>query len=126
MSVPNQDPKQRTSYNFRRQSWLYNSRFQDHNKFHPVIDRGQLYSAFKLRCNLVLFNCYEKTWTTLLELEPGDRRIDVWWFNDSSSRLMLLMAYLFTQTESWEDASIRLLASRHGQTKEKGKFVIIK
>jgi hypothetical protein len=40
----------------------------------------------------------------------GDRRIDVWWFENDSSRLSLLFAYLMTRTDEWDEASIRLLA----------------
>jgi hypothetical protein len=46
-----------------------------------------------------------------LEKSDGpDRCIDVWWWGDATSRLMLLMAYLITRNEEWSDAKIRLLA----------------
>ena len=39
------------------------------------------------------------------------RRIDVWWRNDATSRLMLLLAYLMTRSEQWESAKIHVLAA---------------
>jgi hypothetical protein len=39
------------------------------------------------------------------------RRIDVWWQGDDSSRLMLLLAYLMTRSDAWEEANIRVLAA---------------
>jgi hypothetical protein len=36
--------------------------------------------------------------------------IDVWWKDDDTSRLMLLLAYLITRDPHWEGAKIRLLA----------------
>lgn len=48
--------------------------------------------------------------------------IDVWWWGDATSRLMLLLAYLMTRNESWSEATIRLLATDDGseevQTRE--------
>lgn len=41
---------------------------------------------------------------------PHAGRIDVWWFGDSSSRLMLLLAYLMTRSEEWSHTPIRLIA----------------
>jgi hypothetical protein len=48
-------------------------------------------------------------WTALQEVTSDKRRIDVWWRDDASSRLTLLLAHLMTRTEPWEDARIRLL-----------------
>jgi amino acid transporter len=38
------------------------------------------------------------------------RRIDVWYRDDASGRLALLLAYLTTRTPDWKDAKIRLVA----------------
>lgn len=98
--------------------WLEHS-IDDHMSLNETINRRQLQFTFRLGCNLVLLNADDRTWASIQDIKPEDRRIDVWWFDDSSSRLMLLFAYLFTQTESWEDATIRIIAGRHGRTKEK-------
>ena len=99
-------------------NWLEYS-FSDQMQLNETVNRRQLQFAFRLGCNLVLLNADDRKWALLQDMKPEKRRIDVWWFGDSSSRLMLLIAYLFTQAESWEDAAIRLLAGRHGRTKEK-------
>jgi hypothetical protein len=48
----------------------------------------------------------------LTEIPGGKRRIDVWWQDDATGNLMLLLAYLITRNEEWEGAAIRLLAVR--------------
>jgi amino acid transporter len=68
-----------------------------------------LRTAFRLGCNLIVLDGKDREWEALDALAPEDRRIDVWWWGDASSRLMLLLAYLMTRTEAWEDARIRLL-----------------
>ncbi|MBL7179234.1 MAG: hypothetical protein ISS65_03365 [Desulfobacterales bacterium] len=42
--------------------------------------------------------------------DPTERRIDIWWWGDNTSRLMLLFAYLMTRHEDWKDARIQLVA----------------
>lgn len=98
------------------------SEYSHPEQFVKVVDQRQLHFAFRLGCSMVLFNADDSSWAAMQRTEPENRRIDIWWFDDNSSRLMLLMAYLFTMTESWEGASIRLLAGRHGRTKEKAVF----
>jgi amino acid transporter len=68
-----------------------------------------LRTAFRLGCNLVVLDADDPEWTALQQTAPDTRRIDVWWRDDASSRLMLLLAHLMTRTEQWEDARIRLL-----------------
>jgi len=68
-----------------------------------------LRTAFRLGCNLVILDSDDPEWTALQEIASDKRRIDVWWRDDTSSRLMLLLAHLMTRTEPWEDARIRLL-----------------
>ncbi len=41
-----------------------------------------------------------------------ERRIDIFWFDDATSRLCLLLAYLMCRMELWEEAKIRVLAPR--------------
>ena len=66
--------------------------------------------AIRLERNVVVFDAGEAEWVRLEETKPGKRRIDVWWFNDDSSRLALLFAYLMTRSDDWDDARIVLLA----------------
>ncbi len=74
-----------------------------------LIYGSHLRTAFRLGCNLVVLDAEDAEWAALREVPPDARRIDVWWRGDASSRLMLLLAYLMTRTESWEGARIRFL-----------------
>jgi len=70
---------------------------------------SHLRTAFRMGCNLVVLDAEDPEWTALRDVPPDERRIDVWWGGDASSRLMLLLAYLMTRTGDWEGAHIRLL-----------------
>jgi len=72
---------------------------------------GQYLSeAFRLGSNVVIFNALEERWDHVDVLPSQDRRIDVWWWDDATSRLMLLFAYLMTRKDEWNEALIRVLA----------------
>jgi hypothetical protein len=73
-----------------------------------------LRTAHHYGCNLVILDVKADKWTALEESDGQDRCIDVWWWGDATSRLMLLMAYLMTRNEKWSDAKIRLLAVAGG------------
>ena len=67
---------------------------------------------------MVVLDLKENQWSAL-EKTPGEkRRIDVWWWNDPTSHLTLLLAYLVTRSEAWEGASIRLLAACYDDDSE--------
>ena len=70
-----------------------------------------LRGAFRLGCNVIVLDAKEDTWAALTELPPEKRRIDVWWWRDRTSRLMLLLAYLMTRSDEWSGARIRVLAA---------------
>jgi hypothetical protein len=72
-----------------------------------------LREAFRFGCNIVLLDAKENEWGSLETLSPDERRIDVWWWDDATSRLMLLLAYLMTRNEDWDGAKIRVLAASH-------------
>jgi hypothetical protein len=67
-------------------------------------------------CNLVILDAKPDKWAALTETDNKDLTIDVWWWDDATSRLMLLMAYLMTRSELWSDARIRLLAVDFSQS----------
>ncbi|HID31110.1 MAG TPA: amino acid permease [Desulfobacterales bacterium] len=67
--------------------------------------------AFRLGCNIIVLDAKEDEWKALEALPSEKRRIDVWWWDDATSRLMLLLAYLMTRSGVWEDAKIRVLAT---------------
>ncbi len=69
--------------------------------------------AFRLGCNLLVLDAHEAEWDDLEKVPSAERIIDVWWSDNRSSELMLILAYLMTRSEEWEDAKIRVLARRH-------------
>lgn len=64
----------------------------------------------RLGVNIVAMSSDEQRWGAMTVRTTRNRRIDVWWSNDDSSRLALLAGYLFTRIGEWSHASIRLLA----------------
>ncbi|NDY71239.1 amino acid permease [Desulfobacter hydrogenophilus] len=64
--------------------------------------------AIQSGCNIILWD--QKDLPESDESIGKDKTIDVWWQDDDTSRLMLLLAYLITRDDHWEDAKIRLLA----------------
>ena len=65
--------------------------------------------AFRLGCNIIVLDAEEDEWSALKGLSAENRRIDVWWCDDATGRLMLLLAYLMTRSEAWRESKIRLL-----------------
>jgi amino acid transporter len=69
-----------------------------------------LAGAVRLGQHVVVLESSEASWEELTKVPPDERRIDIWWFEDESSRLMLLLAHLMTRTEDWAEAALRVLA----------------
>ena len=67
-------------------------------------------TAFRLGCNIIVLKTNEEEWEGLQTIPTQERRIDVWWWDDASSHLMLLLAHLATRTKAWGEARIRVLA----------------
>jgi len=76
-----------------------------------------LKETLKLGCHLVVFDADDKEWGALEAQPAGERRIDVWWWENKTSRLALLLAYLMTRTDAWEGSTIRVLAPKGGKVK---------
>ena len=72
-------------------------------------DVSQLKLALRYGCNLVLLAAEPGDLERVEEAKARDRRIDVWHRDNATGRLMLLLAYLMTRTETWKDASIRVV-----------------
>ena len=81
-------------------------RDDDPVQFHKYLDFIRL--AARFGCNTILWDQKNRP---LTPETPGEQKtIDVWWRDDDTSRLMLLLAYLITRRGHWEHARIRLLA----------------
>lgn len=78
-----------------------------------------LRAAHRLGCNVIAFYAEEDQWHLLQTVPSNRRRIDVWWWEDESSRLTLLLAYLMTRHDEWREATIRVLAVYHGKRPKK-------
>ncbi len=68
-----------------------------------------LHIAFSLGCNILIFDGNEHEWAAVQQLKPERRVIDVWWRDNRTGRLMLVLAYLITRNEEWRDAAIRVI-----------------
>jgi amino acid transporter len=68
-----------------------------------------LRAALRLDCNVVILEARAAALERLATVPPRDRRIDVWWRDDTTSRLSLLLAYLMSRSDDWKGATIRVL-----------------
>lgn len=71
-----------------------------------------LRSAFRQGLNIVIFKSDSEQWNRIGNTPPEERKIDIWWQNDATSRLMLLLAYLMRRNDSWEESTIRVLSAK--------------
>jgi hypothetical protein len=69
---------------------------------------GHLRMALRFGCNVVILASEEQDFHVLDRVEPAERKIDVWYRDNATGELMLLLAYLMTRSEEFEDARIRL------------------
>ncbi len=67
--------------------------------------------AIRLGCNVIILNSEEDAWDSMEKTLPKDRKIDIWWQDDMTGRLMLLLAYLMTRTAAWSGAEMRVMIS---------------
>jgi amino acid transporter len=79
----------------------------------------ELQEAIRVRCNVIVFDAEEEEWSRLESLPASDLRIDVWWWGERTSYLMLLLAYLMTRSERWSGAKIKLLVPSSMEAAEK-------
>lgn len=78
--------------------------------YKKILFGRHLRTVYRLGCNIVVLHTDGKRWEILSEKTAESRYIDVWWQGDATSRLMLLLAYLMTRSEPWDEATIRVLA----------------
>jgi amino acid transporter len=78
---------------------------------YEIQDYGSyLRMALRLRRNVVVLAADTRGWQHMDGITERERRIDVWWCDDASSRLSLMLAYLMTRTADWDEASVRVIA----------------
>ena len=71
---------------------------------------GNLRTAVRYGCNIIILKSEEGRWADPDSIPADERRIDIWWRNDATGSLTLLLGYLLTRNEYWEEAHIRLFA----------------
>ncbi len=64
---------------------------------------------FRQKKNLIIFRNNPMAWDRLQDTAVKQRRIDIWWQGDNTSRLMLLLAHLMTRNQLWAEAELRVL-----------------
>jgi amino acid transporter len=72
----------------------------------------RLKRVFKQGRNIVILDAKENHWQSMLATPESERRIDVWWWDDATGRLMLLLAHLISRSAEWNDARIRVLSAQ--------------
>jgi hypothetical protein len=90
-------------------NWFENEHTQNRG-IREILYGRRIKTAFRLGCNIIVLNAGENEWNNLKNISSEKRRIDVWWWNDASSHLMLLLAYLTTRNKDWQAAKLRILA----------------
>jgi amino acid transporter len=70
--------------------------------------------AVQSGCNVLLL-CPDNSRENVESREDIQKTIDVWWQNDDTSRLMLLLSYLISRNKEWGSVKIRLLATNYDQ-----------
>ncbi|MBI2782494.1 MAG: amino acid permease [Gammaproteobacteria bacterium] len=71
---------------------------------------GNLRTAFRLGCNLLMLDANDAEWRALNEQLPPERRIDIWWLPGATGDLMLLLAHLMLRSEDWDGAKLRVVS----------------
>ncbi len=82
--------------------------------------------VFRQGKNLVLLRLDEESWHRLADEPATNRRIDVWWQGNATSRLMLLLAHLMTRKEPWSKTTLRVLTRGDGSRIEAEKQKLVK
>jgi amino acid transporter len=85
-----------------------------------------LWRALKLGCHLVVLDAENTEWEALINTPLSERRIDVWWRDDETSPLMLMLAHLMTRMPDWRDVPIRVLYGRGRRSFEKAEARLAK
>ncbi len=90
-------------------NWMEKMSVDSEEIMHLFYGRN-LRKAHRMGCNIIIFHAGVKEWESLVKSPPHERRLDVWWKNDATSRLMLLLAHLMKRSPEWENATLRVLS----------------
>jgi len=76
---------------------------------HKAIYDNHLKTVFQRGRNIMILDAKTEVWDKMGVTPEKERRVDVWWWNDATGRLMLLLAHLMTRHKDWDEARIRIL-----------------
>lgn len=65
--------------------------------------------------NMILWAGDKAAMAACADPKSEHKRIDIWWLDNETSRLALLMDYLMTRTGAWDEAELRVLAHSHSK-----------
>jgi len=82
---------------------------------------NDLRMLFRLGGNILIVHTDDQKWESITAAALEKPRIDVWWQDNATGRLMLIFAYLLTRNQHWEEAEIRLLASAPEEASKENK-----
>jgi amino acid transporter len=77
--------------------------------FQEILFGRNLREAFRQGCHTLILSSDEAKWPDLAEADKP--RIDIWYHNDATGQMMLLLAYLVTRHEDWSKGHIRVLVA---------------
>jgi hypothetical protein len=77
--------------------------------FQELLFGRNLREAFRQGCHVVVMAADDAKWERLAATATDHGMLDVWWQDDATGRLMLLLAYLMTRHERWRDDRLRVL-----------------
>jgi amino acid transporter len=69
----------------------------------------RLRTAFRLGSNLLILHAEQDEWDALDKMPASERVIDIWWQADKTGQMMVLLAYLMTRSDEWDDTTIRVV-----------------
>lgn len=90
-------------------NWL-NPHTMTSQGFREFLFGRHLKTLHRQGCNILVLYAEDSKWDKLMATQPEACRIDVWWSDDATSRLMLLFAYLMTRSEAYKKAEVHLYA----------------
>jgi amino acid transporter len=82
---------------------------------HKAIYDHHLKTVFHRGRNIMILDAKPEAWDKMDATPEKKKRVDVWWWNDATGRLMLLLAHLMTRHKDWDEARIRILSTGHTQ-----------
>jgi len=77
--------------------------------FQELLFGRNLREAYREGCHVVIMAADDAQWERLTAPPSDGGMLDVWWQDDATGRLMLLLAYLMTRHERWRDDRLRVL-----------------